>query len=322
MVSDPEPHPARRTRRAFLRFAAGSVGAALLACSGGRPPATGAAAPRAAGKTGQAASLLPTPEPTPRPVPPAGRAERMLLPGTPWETPLAITHSGVRGPAVLVLGGVHGNEPGGWLAAEQVAGWTPRAGSLLVVPHANVIAMRALERTFPELGDLNRLYPGSADGLPMARMAAAIVGVAQEFGVELLLDMHESWGFYAERTQNGTAFLGQTITSGQGPASASIAQALAARANDRLEVARDRMLARDSSAVPGASATPTRTPTPGAGGAPAVTGRNSSSLGLGRWVDGLTPILVEMGQDRQSVERRVELHLLVGRALLDARGML
>jgi hypothetical protein len=239
----------------------------------------------------------------------------MLLPGTPWETPLSITHSGVRGPAVLVLGGVHGNEPGGWLAAEQVAGWTPRVGSLLVVPRANVIAIHALERTFPELGDLNRLYPGSADGLPMERMAAAIVDVSREFNVEWLLDMHESWGFYAERTQNGTAFLGQTITTGQGPEFATAAQVLAARVNEHVEVGRDRLLTRDQVLLPGA--TPTPTPPPDA-----VLGRSTSSLGVGRWVDRLTPILVEMGQERQPVERRIELHLMVGRALLESRGML
>jgi len=28
----------------------------------------------------------------------------------------------------MVLGGVHGNEPGGWLAADEVATWQPAAG--------------------------------------------------------------------------------------------------------------------------------------------------------------------------------------------------
>lgn len=299
-------------RRAFLRLAAGSLGALILGCGvRGVPPAPAAITREVPSPT----PFPPASSLTPWPVPPAGHVSRMLLPGTPWETPLSITHSGVRGPAILVLGGVHGNEPGGWLAADQVVGWTPKTGSLLVVPRSNMIAIRALERTFPELGDLNRLYPGSPDGLPMARMAASIVDTAREFNVEVLLDMHESWGFYAERTQNGTAFLGQTITTGQGPEFATAAQVLAARVNEYVGGGRDRLLTRDQALPPGA----TPTPTPPAG---AVLGRSTSSLGVGRWVDGLTPILVEMGQQNQSMERRIELHLMVGRALLESRGML
>jgi predicted deacylase len=55
-----------------------------------------------------------------------------------------------------VLGGVHGNEPRGWAAAEQIPDWIPDRGLLVVVPSANVLAIEAGERTLKELGDLNR----------------------------------------------------------------------------------------------------------------------------------------------------------------------
>ena len=51
----------------------------------------------------------------------------------------------------------------------------------------------------------------------MMVMASEIVAVAREFEVDVLLDLHESWGFFAERSENGTAFLGQTVTRGSGP---------------------------------------------------------------------------------------------------------
>jgi len=72
---------------------------------------------------------------------PKGITERVLLPGTPSAIRLRVMHSGVPGPIVLVLGGVHGDGPGAWAAAEQVATWTPTSGSLLVVPRANVVAI-------------------------------------------------------------------------------------------------------------------------------------------------------------------------------------
>ncbi len=298
-------------------MAAGGLGAALVACT----PARGATLPEPVAPSTSNRSqplYLPTPEPA-KPVPQAGRFERPVMAGTPWETPLTVTHSGRQGPTVLVLGGVHGNEPGGWLAAEQVATWEPSFGSLLVIPRANRIADRMLERTTSELGDLNRLYPGAPDAdLPMARMANAIIEIAREFGASYLLDMHESWIFYAERPVNGTAYLGQTIASGEGPESSTLARELADRANESVGVRRDLFWTRDQLQLPGAVQTPAPVNPPGRGG----NGISTSSLGVGRYVPGLTPILVEMGQQDQSVERRSELHLIVARALMNSRGML
>ena len=66
-----------------------------------------------------------------------------------------------------------------------------------------------------DLGDLNRLYPGDPNGLPMARMAYEITETLREFHTTHALDLHESWAFYRDRTetQTGTAFLGQTVSS-------------------------------------------------------------------------------------------------------------
>ena len=311
-----EPNRAR-SRRNFLRLTAVGGAAALLACGSERLTAVSTSPEAASAAPGGAPAAIPTSTAvaTPRPVPPAGTFERALLPGTAWETPLVGTYSGRAGPTVMFLGGVHGNEPGGWLAAEELTSWRPRAGGILVVPRANIVATRVLERTLPELGDLNRLYPGSPDGLPMARMAAAIIDVAIESGADLLIDMHESWGFYAERVQNGTAFLGQTVTSSTGPESETIVPALLAIANSRIAVARDRFVTRDQFPLPGA--TPSSTPPPNA-----TLGRGGSSLSLGRFIAGLTPVLVEMGQQDQPVWRRVELHLEVARAALELRGVI
>jgi hypothetical protein len=220
----------------------------------------------------------------------------------------------------MLLGGVHGNEPGGWLAGDELTAWQPSRGSLLVLPRANVLAIRALERTFPELGDLNRLYPGNPDGAPMARMAEAIVALARAHQVDLLIDMHESWAFYGERSQNGTAYLGQTITSGAGPASARLAESLARAVNERIPTPRDRLFYRDFTSF-ATNSTPGEPQPANPNDGPWNPNRGGSSLALGRHVPGLTPLLVEMGQDRQELARRIELHLLVARAALELHGM-
>jgi hypothetical protein len=327
-MPDPARPQTRWSRRRFLALAASGAGAGALAIACGREEDEPAAAPTGvriapalepAPAAPTAAPPLPTPTPAPRPVPPAGLFERPLLPGTPWETTAVLRHSGVRGPTVLVLGGVHGNEPGGWLAAETLADVELTRGSLIVVPRANIVATRLLQRTTEELGDLNRLYPGSPLAeLPMARMASRIVSLARQYDAELLLDMHESWQFYVERTIQGTAAIGQTMSAGPGPEQGTITQAIGGRVNAQLERERELLLVRTrfgrrsfgERLVDGGPEIQGFTP-----------GRGSSSLSMGNYVPGLTPVLVEMGQQNQAVERRIELHRMVVHAALELREM-
>ncbi len=319
--------PTRRplSRREALRTlglgALGLTGAALVGCGSSARPSLASVAQlsEVAGPPGATAvEAIPELPQGPPPPLPAGRERRLLLPDTAWQTPLVLTHSGVEGPRVLVLGGVHGNEPGGWLAAEYVAEWEPRAGSLLVIPRANQLATRAFERTFPELGDLNRLYPGSeTNPLPMSRMAAAIVDVAREFAVDLVLDMHESWGFYLERGANsGTAFIGQTVTKGEGPLPEAFVRDAVAAVNG-LITPREELTFRGRLPQP----PPGTTPPPSVGGGQPG-GRSTSSLSLGQHVPGATAVLVEMGQIDQYESRRRDLHLILAKELLTRHGVL
>lgn len=308
------------SRRALLASLAAT---ALTACTSRGRASVGAQAPGETASPALTARAVtpavasdgtppPAPTPTPVPVPAAGVSERLLLPGTASETRVVIRHSGVRGPVAVVLGGVHGNEPGAWLAADEVAAWEPVAGSLIVLPRANVQAIAGFVRTTDEIGDLNRFYPGNSEStFLMERMAAEILALAREFRAELLLDMHESWAFYAEYAPgSGTGALGQTVTVGTGPRGREFGQSIIDRVNGGF-TEREQMLIRDGSPF-------ARPVTPGEG----QPNRGRSSLAAGGFVSGLTPVLVEMGQEDQPIERRVELHLATTRAVLAIVGVL
>ena len=317
------------SRRRFLGLAVGAAGAALLAaCRSGSDQLAGSASSSTPTTADLAGATEITPRLTATPTPstvsrrglPLGdrrQLQRLALPGTPWETPILINRSGEPGPSVLVLGGVHGNEPGGWAASEQIADWMPDRGTLVVVPRANVVATEAGQRTLPELGDLNRFYPGeppeSTEAFPMQRMAWSIVELAREFEVGLLLDLHESWGFYNERTQDGTAFLGQTITQGSDPSETPRVEAIAAEVNAQISE-REQLVPRDRTRFARLTQRPSFDPSWPTGG--------TSSLGLGGFVPGLVPVLVEMGQQNQPQSRRAELHQLIVRTALQHEGML
>lgn len=98
------------------------------------------------------------------------------------------------GPDVLVLGGVHGNEIGGIVAAGMLTASLRelRAGTLRVVPVAHEAAHRAFSRTGPaDGGNLARSFPGRPDGTPTQRIAALIADELID-GADVLIDLHTS----------------------------------------------------------------------------------------------------------------------------------
>jgi hypothetical protein len=311
----------RLNRRRLLRLLALSPLPLAVAC-GSR--SLGAADNRGAEAVSDAPAAVAA-EPPPAAAPPAppfilpaGEERRALMAGTPYETPLYVFGSGRPGRIVLALGGVHGNEPGGFLAADRVIERVrPQSGALLVVPRANKVAISLGERTTTALADLNRSYPGFEDGLPMERMAAEISGLVRDYQVSLVHDMHESWAFYRDRTTNGTAFIGETISS-NGEEGLRIVRNVIDRVNPRTLHPREEFSMRE---FPGqnlgqseANANlPRQTNIP-------PPGRGTSSLGLNRTFPGLVSILVEMGQ-QQPLERRIALHVQVLEEVLSEVGI-
>ncbi len=261
---------------------------------------------------------LPTLTPTPEPfVIPAGQQRIPLMEGTRFETPLYVIGSGLPGQVLMILGGVHGDEPGGWLAAERLLeSMRPSTGAVLIIPRANRLADSAQVRTRPEWGDLNRLYPGSPDGPPMAQMAWQIIETLREYHVNVVLDMHESWVFFNGRAYNGTAYLGQTVGTSPDDQAQMLARNVVAAVNTRIRHPREEFFDRNNpdNPPPQFSGPP---PVPNAG--QNVPG-GTSSLGLGRFVPDLSTLLVEMGQ-QQDLERRIALHVEIANELARELGI-
>lgn len=147
-----------------------------------------------------------------------------LMEGSEYETPVFHIEGEEEGPAVLILGGTHGNEPAGFEAAhrllEQYSKAPPAKGELFIIPEANRLADRRGTRRIPvpwmvdkELGNLNRTYPGNSHGLPMEREAQQITEMIRELEIDLLLDMHESPWFHLESMDSTGEYrrLGHTL---------------------------------------------------------------------------------------------------------------
>ena len=130
----------------------------------------------------------------------------LLMRGTPYQTPYFVKTGATSGPTIMVVGGVHGDETAGYLAARQLRNWTVQSGTLVVVSDANVPAIKANRRFVGR--NMNALFPGKADGDGNQRLAYEIWNLIKQSKPDLLLTLHESRGFYRENR----ARYGQTFT--------------------------------------------------------------------------------------------------------------
>ena len=106
--------------------------------------------------------------------------------------------SGASGPRVVILGGVHGDELEGALAAGSLT-TRPLAlhrGVLEIVPVCHEAAFVCDSRTSPlDGGNLARTFPGAPDGTPTERLASLLTEHVLD-GADLLVDLHTSGQSY------------------------------------------------------------------------------------------------------------------------------
>ena len=155
-----------------------------------------------------------------------------LLAGTRWETEGCIADSGKPGAVVLILGGVHGNEPAGALAAAQVCTFQPAAGKIVAVPRVNMPGLAAKLRYAPNGGgDMNRVYPPENGDTPAERMGEAIIALMEEHRISLFVDLHEARNFH----KLDPTSLGQSLLPADNPASDAMATAAIEAVNREID---------------------------------------------------------------------------------------
>jgi N-alpha-acetyl-L-2,4-diaminobutyrate deacetylase len=103
-----------------------------------------------------------------------------------------VTVNGGDGPTVLVLGGVHGDEPEGQVAALRLARETEPAdvtGRLIVIPCASMEASHANTRLWPSGANFNRSFPGRPDG-PLDEQLSDFITRKLIAEADVVVDMH------------------------------------------------------------------------------------------------------------------------------------
>jgi len=99
------------------------------------------------------------------------------------------------GPTVLVIGGIQGDEPGGFTAASLlVTDYKITRGNIWVVPNLNFKSI--IERSRGVHGDMNRKFSRLAKADPEYAAVEKIKAIILDKKVDLILNLHDGSGFY------------------------------------------------------------------------------------------------------------------------------
>lgn len=162
----------------------------------------------------------------------AADSSGLIATGTPSATPYYVRDSGKAGPTVVITGGVHGDEPAGAYAADQIRHWPITRGKLVIVPRANVVALKADKRNTPgeptELGNLNRNFPKAKEAGPTrGALATALWDFVRQQKPAWFVDLHEGSDFNAMTNKS----VGSSVIVFPTPEGKEVAPAIQAAVN-------------------------------------------------------------------------------------------
>ena len=104
-------------------------------------------------------------------------------------------------PTLLVISGIHGNEPGSYFATALLSQYyTIKKGNLWIVPDLNRLSIQNNSRGTN--GDMNRKFADIHPEDPDYTIVKEIQNVIQEPQVGLILNLHDGHGFYRKEYQN------------------------------------------------------------------------------------------------------------------------
>jgi hypothetical protein len=128
-----------------------------------------------------------------------GRKHEVHLSGTPYELHVyRLEGRESSSPTMLIIGGIQGDEPGGFLAADRYVDLTLRRGTLILVPRANFLSIIKNQRG-PE-GDMNRRFRDGGVRSSMDRVVEILKGLMAE--ADIFLNLHDGSGFFYPRWES------------------------------------------------------------------------------------------------------------------------
>ena len=125
-------------------------------------------------------------------VSPGERQHLIFFKGTPQEMEVFKIYGRLKGPTIMIMGGIQGDEPGGFLSAELYTDLALKKGNLIVVPRANFRSVVMNDRG--PAGDMNRKFKEDLPDDPEADVVGVLKSLMAESDV--FLNLHDGSGYY------------------------------------------------------------------------------------------------------------------------------
>ncbi len=104
-------------------------------------------------------------------------------------------------PTILIVGGIQGDEPGGFSAAALLSThYTFSGATILIVPNLNFPSI--IERSRGLHGDMNRKFAALSEKDPEYTTVRRIQEIITHPQVDLILNLHDGYGFYRPTFEN------------------------------------------------------------------------------------------------------------------------
>lgn len=130
--------------------------------------------------------------------------------GTDYELNIYRIYGRQEGKTMLIVGGIQGDEPGGFLSADLYSGLRLDKGNLIVIPRANFKSIILYDRG-PD-GDMNRRFLNEAERDDMDKVVTILKRLMSE--ADVFLNLHDGWGYhtptYVDKWRNPNRF-GQSV---------------------------------------------------------------------------------------------------------------
>jgi len=111
--------------------------------------------------------------------------------------PLQETHivGKKKGGRVLIVGGIHGNEPGAYKAADILRHVKVKRGELFIAPRMNFVSILANQRGYN--GDMNRKFSNLSPKDPDYVKVVWLKNFIEEVKPDIVLTLHDGFGFHS-----------------------------------------------------------------------------------------------------------------------------
>lgn len=180
-------------------------------------------------------------------IPAAAYHQKTYFPQTSQEVSVHFISGREKGPTLVIFGGIHGDEPAGYLAAERFTHINIRKGNLIVAPRLNAVAIANKKRQGLG-GDMNRLFDLSEE-MSRRNPDAKVVELAKSLiqQADYVINLHQAYDFYAPKwisRQRNPSRWGQSnvidtpiyhLPNGEKLEPGRFAQAVCLRSNNRIK---------------------------------------------------------------------------------------